>query len=411
MMATRPTILIVDDEPAVVRSLQELLRLDYRVLGATRAAEGIRLLDTEDVHVIVSDEHMPEMTGVEFLRRARGEHPDVIRLLFTGYADIRAVIAAINQGSIYRYVTKPCDPEELMTIIREAADRYDLVAERKRLLAELQAKNQELQQANRELQQSNALKQAFIEVASHELRTPLAILLGLCGLADRAPGLAPLPRDWIARMQKNTDRMARLVEQITNMLSTGDFRRRLNLEECGLPALLAGCVEDIRPFADLRHQALVLDVAADLGTIRADGAKIRDVLHHLLLNAVKFTPDAGRITLTGVRQGAAVLLEVRDTGIGIDAQSLPRIFHPFFTGFDVSKHSSGVFEYGRKGLGLGLGLSVVKVFVEMHGGTIGVQSPVGVGTTFTIRLPDDPPPPPPLPSAAATDPALCVTNN
>src|SRR5438552_5372104 len=168
----RHTVLVVDDEPDVVKSVQDLLRFDYKVLGTTRATEGIRLMQQEEVHVVMSDQRMPEMTGVQFLNKVRGEHPEAIRLLFTGYADIKAVIDAINQGNIYRYITKPWDPDELQTVIREACERHDLLAERQRLLTELKINNEELEKAN-------ALQQAFIEVASHELRTPLTIRWGL----------------------------------------------------------------------------------------------------------------------------------------------------------------------------------------------------------------------------------------
>jgi DNA-binding NtrC family response regulator len=175
-MPSRHTILVVDDEPDVVHSVQDLLRLDYRVLGATRATEGMSLLSQQDVHIVMTDQRMPEMTGVDFLRRVREGYRDAIRLLFTGYADIKAVVDAINQGHVYRYITKPWDPDELQVIIRQAVERYDLQIERKQLLAELQVKNEELQQANTELQQANQLKEGFIRVASHELRTPLGIM-------------------------------------------------------------------------------------------------------------------------------------------------------------------------------------------------------------------------------------------
>src|SRR5687767_8508209 len=91
----RHTILVVDDEPDVVRSVQDLLRYDYKVLGATRAADGMKIMQEQEVHIVMTDQRMPEMTGVEFLTQLRGEHPDAIQLLFTGYADIRAVIDAI----------------------------------------------------------------------------------------------------------------------------------------------------------------------------------------------------------------------------------------------------------------------------------------------------------------------------
>src|SRR5438094_10347735 len=177
-MSRRHTLLVVDDEPDVVQSVQDLLRLDYRVLGATRAKEGLRILKEQEVHLVMTDQRMPEMTGVEFLSQVRGDHPEAIRLLFTGYADLKAVVDAINQGNVYRYITKPWDPDDLQLIIRQASEQYDLLVERKRLLAELQVKNRELSQANTELVQGNELKEAFIRVASHELRTPLTILFG-----------------------------------------------------------------------------------------------------------------------------------------------------------------------------------------------------------------------------------------
>src|SRR5262249_37637819 len=151
-------LLVVDDEPDLVHSVQDLLRFDYRVLGTTRASEGLKIVDKEPVHIVLTDQRMPEMTGVEFLRRLRETHPDVVRLLITAYADVKAVIDAINQGSVYRYIPKPFDPQELQAVLKQAVEHYELVAERKELMAELQAKNQQLESANQELSQANELK-------------------------------------------------------------------------------------------------------------------------------------------------------------------------------------------------------------------------------------------------------------
>src|SRR5437773_1629007 len=138
-------LLVVDDEADLVHSVQDLLRFDYRVLGATRAVDGLRIMEKEQVHIVMTDQRMPEMTGVEFLRRLRESYPDVIRLLFTAYADIKAVTDAINQGSVYRYITKPFEPQELHAVLNQAVEHYDLVTERKELLAQLQDKNQQLE--------------------------------------------------------------------------------------------------------------------------------------------------------------------------------------------------------------------------------------------------------------------------
>ncbi len=363
------TILVVDDEADVVKSVQDLLRYEHRVLGATSAAEGLRILEREEVHVVMTDQRMPDTTGVEFLAHVRGEHPDAIRLLFTGYADIRAVIEAINTGNVYRYLTKPWDPDELQAVIRQGCERYDLIVERKKLLEMVQAKNKELERTNAELVQANQLKQAFIEVASHELRTPLTILLGLVRLASKSASGQESLSGWLGRIEAAGRRLQALVDQIVSMLLADRFERPLERTDTDLAELLRGAADDVRPFVELRGQALSVEIAADLGSLSVESARIRDALNHLLLNAIKFTPDGGRITLTGSRAtDGGVTLRVSDTGAGIAPAERKRLFDPFFTGFDVSHHSSGQYEHGRKGLGLGLPL--VKSFVEMHGGRI-----------------------------------------
>src|SRR5436853_5485722 len=127
MPKAKHCLLVVDDEPDLVQSVQDLLRFEYRVLGATRATEGLRIVERENVHIVMTDQRMPEMTGTEFLGRLRQSHPDVVRLLFTAYADIKAVTDAINQGRVYRYIAKPWEPEELQGVLRQAVEHYELI--------------------------------------------------------------------------------------------------------------------------------------------------------------------------------------------------------------------------------------------------------------------------------------------
>lgn len=134
-MSHKHTILIVDDEADVVKSLQDFLRLEYRVLGATSALRAMELLAGQDVHVVLSDQRMPGMSGVEFLGRVRQKSPDTIRVLLTGYSDLQAVVDAINIGNVYRYIPKPWSVEELQACLRDACERYDLnLASRQMLL-------------------------------------------------------------------------------------------------------------------------------------------------------------------------------------------------------------------------------------------------------------------------------------
>ena len=136
-MDPKPPILLVDDEPEILFSLRGLLRREFDLHTAQGGAEALEVLRRQPVHVIMSDQRMPEMTGVELLRRARAECPEAIRIIFTGYADIKAVVDAINEGQIYRYLTKPWDPDELVALLHQACDHYQQIAERKQLLRDL----------------------------------------------------------------------------------------------------------------------------------------------------------------------------------------------------------------------------------------------------------------------------------
>jgi signal transduction histidine kinase len=378
-MPRRHTILVVDDEPDVVQSVKDLLRLDYNVLGVTKADEAVKLMQENEVDVVMTDQRMPEMTGVQLLEKIKGPYPEATRLLFTGYADIRAVIEAINQGNVYRYITKPWDPDELQTIIREACERHDLIVQRRILM-------DELEKTNKELREANDLKAAFIQVASHELRTPLSILLGYSELAKKVGTPGGPTAEWISRIHAAAERLKGLIDQIIAMLQTGDFEAQLERQSVELTSFITSAIEDVAPFIELRHQQLVRDCQPNMGPIMIDPPKIRDAINHLLLNAIKFTPDGGTIKVAAKRNDNGAEISITDTGCGIEECELKRYGEAFFTGFDVTRHSSGTYEHGRRGLGLGA--SVVKKFVEMHGGQVKVDSTVGKGTTATITLPD-----------------------
>lgn len=383
-------LLVVDDEPDLVQSVKDLLRFDYKVLTATRASDGLKIMEEEKVHIVMSDQRMPEMTGTEFLSYLRRNFPETVRLLFTAYADLKAVTDAINQGHVYRYISKPWEPDELRSILRQATDHYDLQEERRKLLGEVQEKNRQLESANAELSRANDLKRAFIRVASHELRTPLTIILGLSELGSKEAGVPDPLGDWLGQIHRSSTRLTERVDQVVKMLSAEHFERPLRQQEIPLRDLLRGAAAEVESFVRRRGQKLEIHAAPEPGNLRGEREKLHDSIVQLLVNAIKFTPDAGTIRLSAQRTpGGATLIEVADDGIGIGEADLPHVFEPFFTKSDVSHHRSGDFEFDRRGLGLGL--SVVKTFVEMHRGQVHVASKVGQGTRVTIELP------PPIP--------------
>jgi signal transduction histidine kinase len=378
----RPTLMVVDDEPEVLQSVYDLFRLDYRVVKFERGGEALRQLETCDADVILSDQRMPEMLGVEFLHRAKEIRPDTTRLLFTGYADIKAVIDAINQGNVFRYITKPWDPEELAGVVRQAVERHKLIVERKRLFEELQKTNARLVEANR-------LKGAFIEVASHELNTPVAVVLGMTELwkMTQGPAASAAERGWVERIESAGKRLANTVKRMFELLRADRFEETLEPVPTELEPLLQRTLSDLQMFLQARRQTVEVRTAADLGSAEVDPAKLADILTNLINNAIKFTPDGGTIQVSAGPDGPdRVRFRVIDQGIGIGPEERRHLFEPFFTGYDTMHHSSGEFQFNKRGIGLGLAL--VKKFVELHGGSVDeVQSVPNQGTTFGFTLP------------------------
>ena len=157
--AQERVLLLVDDEPNIAMSLKRLLRMDgYRILTATSGKEGLEILADNPVGVIISDQRMPEMTGVEFLGKVKDIYPDTIRIVLSGYTELKSVTDAINEGAIYKFLTKPWDDEQLREQVREAFQRHELKQENVRLARELERANGELSEINRALEMRVAEK-------------------------------------------------------------------------------------------------------------------------------------------------------------------------------------------------------------------------------------------------------------
>ncbi len=196
---TQPTLLLVDDETSIVSSLKRLLRGDgYRILTANSGSDGLKILAEHTVDVIVSDQRMPEMTGVEFLRTVRQLYPDTVRIVLSGFTELQTVTDAVNAGAIYKFLTKPWDDEQLRSHIQEAV-AYGAMANENRLLTlEVRTANQKLAAVNRQLELGLARQQSEIERGEisldivHEAldNVPVPVLasddLGMIVLANRA---------------------------------------------------------------------------------------------------------------------------------------------------------------------------------------------------------------------------------
>lgn len=274
------------------------------------------------------------------------------------------VLEAINK----KEGTFSTEDEELLTIL---AAQAAVAVENARLL-------DELRRANRELSELDRLKSEFITTASHELRTPLTAIRGYLRLllADMVP-----PEQRHSILQTIAGHVEAMVHQVNDILFLQEVEAvRFEFLPVDMEALVYGEVEAVRERAQQAGISLTVDVCHPLPTTRGDVAHLRRMLHNLLDNAIKFSPDGGEVTVRLHALGDSLCLEVSDQGVGIPAEEREKIFEQFYR---IEKVGDRLFG------GLGLGLSIARHIAEKHGGRIGVESEVGRGSTFRVILPSD----------------------
>ncbi len=372
------SILVIDDEPASVRAVTRALADEYRVVGVTNARAGLDVLAEEPIALMIVDQRMPDMSGTELLAHCAVQRPDTIRVLLTGYTDIESLLEAINAGHVYSYLTKPWEPQELRLAVRRGLERYDVEADRRRLLGELE---RALARARREAEQKGRL----IALAAHELGTPLHLLSNaLTFLGDAA--LPPEAHVWFDTAQRSAAWLGRIATQIGSGARWKRGSIQLDRRPLQIPVLYDDLRRVFRAAVEARGLTLHMAVAADTPALTADRLWLGRALANLVSNAIRFTPDGGTISVAATAVDDALCIAVCDTGIGIAAHLLGEVFEPFSAaGGDVQLHTSGHFEFGARGLGLGL--AITKAIIEQHGGTISVHSQAGGGSRFTVRLP------------------------
>ena len=241
----------------------------------------------------------------------------------------------------------------------------------------------ELQEALRgraeALLEADERKNVFLATLAHELRHPLAPIVNSVYLLRRVCGDQPLADQPLKVLERQALQLRRLVEDLLDVVRIGAGKIRLKKERVDLVAGVSQAVESVRPLAQARKQILSTTLAQGPLWLQLDPGRLQQILVNLLNNAIKYTDDGGQIFVTASRQGNEAVVRVRDTGIGIPAAQLPHIFD-LFTQIDYTRpRSQG---------GLGIGLTLVRKLVELHGGSVQALSPgPGKGSEFIVRLP------------------------
>jgi signal transduction histidine kinase len=385
------TLLVVDDQEAVIASVEELFRGRYQVLGARSVTGALALLQRGGVAVVMADQRMPEFSGSELLAQVATLDPDVTRILMTAYPDIDVVMQAINQGKIYYYVPKPWESNELEAIIDKAFEYHRLLRERRRLIARLreantaleakvQARTLELQEKNAALEAMNTLKNEFLGIAAHDLRSPIGNIQSLAELLlDTDADMRHEERLEVADMiRKLSYGMMSLLNDLLDIATIESGKIDLQPTPVAMKPYLSEIEHYHRLLAERKKIHLIAEVADNLPVVLFDKERIRQVLNNLLSNAIKFSPMGTVVRLAVHPTPAGVEFAVIDQGQGIRLEEQSKLFGAFqrtSTKPTGDEHSTG------------LGLSICKKIVELHGGTIGVKSEVGRGSRFFFTLP------------------------
>jgi len=378
-------VLVVDDEKSIRISLREFLVTDgYKVEVAADAQEALRLLEDHDFDVVVSDIVLPRISGIELLKAIRAAAPFAQVIMVTGEPTVDTAAEALRSGA-FDYLTKPVGKNAILRAVSNAAKVKALDDERRRLeeanthyRETLEARVTELKQEMERRKWAEQAKDHFVSMVSHDLRTPLAIAKEAVSLlGDGTLGtFAPDQRRILDIARRNMDCLADLIDDLLDVARLDAGKLVIEKKPIDLVELARQVCALLPPIA--AEKKLAIEVCADAATIPvlADRQRMFQVLMNLGSNAVKFTAK-GCVRIELRQDGREVVIAVRDTGMGIAPEDVPLIFDRF-------PRLKRVYKPGQKGTGLGL--SIVKGIVELHGGTISVDSEEGKGSVFTVRL-------------------------
>ncbi|HJX27034.1 MAG TPA: response regulator, partial [Thermoanaerobaculia bacterium] len=427
-MAAPLRILIVDDSPEDREVYRRMLTADpehpYEFLEADLGEDGLDMAIAESPDCLLLDYRLPDVDGLEFLTRLRGQGRVPV-IVLTGQGNESVAVEAMKGGAQDYLLKGAVTRQGLRSAVRNAIEKVGLQREVEERTAELARANEalqtmygelevlvrqrtaELSRANEELKKeiavrqwaeeerarllvreqelrrqaedANRMKDEFLATLSHELRTPLNAMLGWAQVLRLGKVDAAAASRALETIERNARVQAQLIADLLDVSRIITGKLRLEVQAVELPRIIEAALDSVRPGADAK--GIRLDVRLDPLTspVMGDADRLQQVIWNLLSNAIKFTPQGGMVQVGLRLEGGSAEVRVSDTGAGIRPDFLPYVFDRFRQAESTITRSHG---------GLGLGLSIVRHLVELHGGSVAVQSEgEGKGAVFTVRLP------------------------
>ena len=421
-------ILIVDDSPEDRELYRRLLGQDpeqeYELLEAEMGEEGLEMARRERPDCLLLDYRLPDVDGLEFLDRLLDDGPMPV-IILTGQGSEAVAVQAMKSGAQDYLLKGAISRQELPRAVHNAIEKVALrrkVEERtaelarangalqkmygeqeelvRQRTAELSRANEDLkreievrqrieeeranllvreQEARRQAEEANRIKDEFLATLSHELRTPLNAILGWAQVLRTGKVDEDTTVRALEAVERNARAQAQLISDLLDVSRIITGKLRLEIEPVEIPRIIDAALDSVRPAADAKGIRIRLALDRAAVPLAGDPDRLQQVIWNLLSNAIKFTPQGGSVEVRLRQREGQAEIAVQDTGAGIRPDFLPYVFDRF-----RQAESSTTRQYG----GLGLGLSIVRHMVELHGGTVSVESPgEGLGSTFTVRLP------------------------
>lgn len=388
------TILIVDDEEHNLITLSDLLSEEYEILSAASGKDALEVInsceDPERIHLIISDQRMPEMQGVDFLAKTIPILPKTIRMILTGFTDVEAMISSINEANIYRFVLKPFNQEDMLLTVRRALETYQLEMDNLNLMEELKQTNLNLEKtveertyklkhALEDLKETNKMKDKFFSIIAHDTSNMFTSLIAASQILEYQ--IEAHDKETIMQIGKtisqSAQRLFRLMENLLEWAKIQKGRLECSPQPLKMNELIRECMDIVAANAT-EKEIRITNKIPESTKVFADMNMVKTILRNLMNNAVKFTYPKGEVVISSQELDEDTLeISITDTGIGISEKDVKTIFR-----IDHG-HTAGT----RGEHGNGLGLILCKELVEKNGGTIRAESSAGEGATFTISLP------------------------
>jgi signal transduction histidine kinase len=368
-------ILVVEDEEIIRLMFQQTFESwGFQVDVAENGKDALDRCHRENYHIVVTDLNMPMMDGLELLKRIKIKWPNIEVIVITGYATIESAIDAMKHGA-YDFILKPVNFDHVQFTMNKCYSKIRFEAE-----------NQELRQANSQLTELNEMKDKFLYITNHEIRTPLTIIKGYI---DVLKNLVQNPNKEITEtleiLDDTTDELNALVDRMHLLEALEHGKMIPKIEQVDLRIVLAKVYREVARL--FKNREIELKVVVDKKPIvmQGDYRQIQLVMRELIQNALKFTPDKGKVLVRLELKQDRIYYSVKDSGVGIPYNKQKVIFDRFYEIQDVVNHKTSKNEF--MGGGLGIGLSMVKEIVTSLNGEIELISEPQHGCLFRINWP------------------------